>query len=367
MKIRILVAICFLLSLGMLQAQDLYGAFRIKTFPRGADVNLYDIDEYLCETPSPVFPVYMDDYMEYREGIPGREIVLMITKRGYQPLKKKIFVPFLYTDLDEAMDNPTVFKVNLKRDFHRRYYDVCSYYSIRVHRERPIYINWTPGFHPWYPHGHHHQNPPWNPGGHGHGSGHGHNPPPPPPPPGGGQHDGGTISPPPGGGHGGGQGGGNHDGGITPPINPPGGGHGSYNLDSNSNAASSNQISRPPAKPDNPSANKIEKDTRPVNIDRRDRGSGSVIVISKPQVPEREEKPQVSKPADRDKPASPGTVVQKPRPEKQRDHSSAPEVKPGKPASDDRKSYKADDKPTKDKPAKDDEDDNKKDKAKKNK
>lgn len=366
MKMRAIIVICFMLSLSLLSAQDIYGAFRIKTFPRGADVNLYDIDEYLCETPSPVFPVYMDDYMEFREGIPGREIVIMITKKGYEPLKKRIFVPFLYSDLEEAMDNPTVFKFNLKRDYHRRYYNICSYYSIRMHRVRPVYINWSPGYHPWYPHGHHHQNPPWNPGGHGHGSGHGHNPgtPPPPPPPGGGNHDGGTVTPP-GGGHGGGHGsgsGGNHDGGITPPVNPPGGSHGStWNTDSGASAG--NQTSRPPAKPENPAIDKIEKDTRPVNIDRVRKDSGSVIVISKPQTRDKDDNPVVQKPDTEDKRSYKSTNVTKPG--KQEDSKPSYQA----PKSEDKKGYKQslkdDEKPTKSKDKPVTEEDKKKDKKNK--
>lgn len=56
MKTRIIIAICFILSLSLLSAYDIYGAFRIKTSPRGADVNLYDIDEYLSDTPTTCFP-----------------------------------------------------------------------------------------------------------------------------------------------------------------------------------------------------------------------------------------------------------------------------------------------------------------------
>ena len=367
MKMRAIIVICFILSISLLSAQEIYGAFRIKTYPRGADVNLYDIDEYLCETPSPVFPVYMDDYLEFREGIPGREIVIMITKKGYEPLKKRIFVPFLYSDLDEAMDNPTVFKFNLKRDYHRRYYDVCWYYSLRLHRERPVYINWTPGYHPWYPHGHHHQNPPWNPGGHGHGSGHGghghgENP---PPPPGDGHHDGGIISPPGGGNHGGGHDG-DHDGNITPPVVPPGGGghdSGYYPLDTDSHASGSSQNSRPPVKPDNPSVDKIEKDTRPVNIDRVRKDSGSVIVINKPQTGDKDDSPRVQKPEKDEKKSNNSTYVYKS--DKKDDSKSSYQSSKSDDKKADKQSYKTDDKSGKSKDKPDKEDETKKDKKNK--
>lgn len=349
MKMRAIIVICFILSFSLLSAQEIYGAFRIKTTPRGADVNLYDIDEYLCETPSPVFPVYMDDYLEFREGIPGREIVIMITKKGYEPLKKRIFVPFLYSDLEEAMDHPTVFKFNLKRDYHRRYYDVCWYYSLRMHRVRPIYINWSPGHRPWYPHGHHHQNPPWNPGGHGHGSGHN----PPPPPPGGGYHDGGVVSPPGGGSHGGG----NHDGNVT----PPGGGNGSYHFDTDSNSSGASQISRPPLKPDNPQVDKIEKDSRPVNIDRQRRDSGSVI--SKPQSGDKDEKPAVSKAPRAQKNSNNSSNVNKS--DKKDDSKSSYQAPRAETKKAEKNTYQSDNKSNKTKDKADREDDTKKDKKNK--
>ena len=91
MKTKILLAVCLLLSAGLLSAYDLFGAFQIKTSPRGADVNLSEIDLYLCSTPSPVYPVFMDDYMELREGIPGRVIRVIITKEGYVPIEKNLF------------------------------------------------------------------------------------------------------------------------------------------------------------------------------------------------------------------------------------------------------------------------------------
>lgn len=171
----------------------MFGAFKVITKPNGADINLYDSDLYLSKSPSPVYPVIMDESMELREGIPGRTITLMITKEGYKPMKRDIFVPFLYQSQERALDNPSVFKFELKRDYDRSNVSICFYYSYanRHHRHRqhhhwfgaPSYYPWCPpGFIGWY-------YPPYHPGhgNHGHGdnnhhggSGHysgGHNPP----------------------------------------------------------------------------------------------------------------------------------------------------------------------------------------------
>ena len=109
MSKKLLLLICLLLSIGFLSADDLFGAFQIITKPSGADVSLYDIDLYLCKTPSPVYPVMIDEYMVLQEGIPGRKINIIITKDGYVPLKKTLFVPFLYTKEKEALKHPTVY------------------------------------------------------------------------------------------------------------------------------------------------------------------------------------------------------------------------------------------------------------------
>jgi hypothetical protein len=225
MKAKIFLAACLVLYAGILNAQELYGAFKIKTKPKNADVNLYDIDQYLCSTPSPVYPVLPDEYMELREGIPGRAIMLMISKKGYVPLKKEIFVPFLYTSQDEAMEHPSVFFFELERDHHRKHFYISWYYSCRWPRLRPHWHHDGP-CHPWFPPGFNivinPPHPPHPPGGGHHGGGH-H---PPPPPPGGGGHN-----PPGGGGHGG--------GGNPPPPPPPGGGNGGGGIN-------------PPPPPENP-------------------------------------------------------------------------------------------------------------------
>lgn len=189
MKTKLFTTAFLLLALAWLCAEDsMYGAFRIKTKPNGADVTLYDPDIYLCDTPSPVYPVMMDEYMDLREGIPGRAIMLMITKKGYVPLKKEIFVPFSSEDMQEAMDNPSEFTFELEKDYHNLHWRICLFYSFRHRHPHPHFCFDRPHWQPWTPHGHQ--------GGHGHGH-NGHNPPPPPPPPpGGGHHPGGNGSGP---------------------------------------------------------------------------------------------------------------------------------------------------------------------------
>ncbi|MCB5285668.1 MAG: hypothetical protein LHW45_08790 [Candidatus Cloacimonetes bacterium] len=286
MKTKILLAVCLLLSAGLLSAYDLFGAFQIKTSPRGADVNLSEIDLYLCSTPSPVYPVFMDDYMELREGIPGRVIRVIITKEGYVPIEKNLFVPFLYTDQRMALDYPTVFNFRLTRDRSGSYVSICNYYAYNYYRPRPVYYTYYPGYY-WYPPppGGYLPHPPgWNPPG---------------PPPGGnhpghpGSHGGGGANPPGGGGgnpgsHGGG---GSHgsDPGITPPgggghgSNPGGGGYtppsggygsgGSYTPPSNP----SNQKPRPN---NNPGGGSVVEKQKPIYVPSG--GNGGTVEKTKP-------------------------------------------------------------------------------------
>jgi len=221
MKLRIFLALGLMLSTGLLAATTMYGSFKIVTTPRGADVNLYEIDLYLCATPSPVYPVFMDEYMELREGIPGRAINVIITKKGYVPIRRELFVPFLYTDQQIALDYPTEFHFHLTRDRMNAHVKTCVYYTCCYPRPRPV-VYYVP-YHVWYPPlivAHYTYpippRPPHPPGG-------GYDPPLPPPPGGGysgghGSHGGG-----PGGGHGGGP-----DGGVNPPGGGSGGGNGSY-------------------------------------------------------------------------------------------------------------------------------------------
>ena len=184
------------------QMDELYGAFKIITKPKGADINLYDADMYLSETPTPVYPVIMDESMELREGIPGRTITLMITKEGYRPMKKDIFVPFLYQNQERALKHPTVFKFNLKRDYDRSNVSISFYYSYsnRHHRYRhhhhwfgpPSYFPWCPpGYIGWY----YPPLPPYYQGPH-YGLGYWTPYPPPPPHHGDGHHHQGGQNPP---------------------------------------------------------------------------------------------------------------------------------------------------------------------------
>jgi len=114
MSKRLLLLICFLLSIGFLSADDMFSAFQIITKSSSAFVSLYDIDLYLYKTPSPVYPVMLDEYMVLQEGIPERKINIIITKDDYVPLKKSIFVPFLYTKEKEALKHPTVYCCSLR-------------------------------------------------------------------------------------------------------------------------------------------------------------------------------------------------------------------------------------------------------------
>jgi len=72
----------------------MFSTFQIITKPSGAVVSLYDIDLYLYKTPSPVYPVMLDEYMVLQEGIPERKINIIITKDGYVLLKKTILCHF---------------------------------------------------------------------------------------------------------------------------------------------------------------------------------------------------------------------------------------------------------------------------------
>ncbi|HQP83864.1 MAG TPA: hypothetical protein PK058_02175 [Candidatus Syntrophosphaera thermopropionivorans] len=45
----------------------------------------------------------------YKKGFQSGKIKIIITKDGYVPLKKTLFVPFLYTKEKEALKHPTVY------------------------------------------------------------------------------------------------------------------------------------------------------------------------------------------------------------------------------------------------------------------
>ena len=146
---KVLLTISLALLLFSLAAEDyMYGAFQVKTKPSGADVTLYDPDLYLSPTPTPVYPVLMDEYMELVEGIPGRHIMLMITKKGYVPLRQEIFVPFTHEDEVEALEAPSVFLFELEKDVKKVYHKVSIYYGYRYRHPRPpAYVY----YHPWFP------------------------------------------------------------------------------------------------------------------------------------------------------------------------------------------------------------------------
>ena len=146
---RVLLAISLALLIFGLAAEDaMYGAFRVITRPKGADVTLYDADVYLSPTPTPIYPVLMDEYMDLVEGIPGRHITLMITKKGYIPIRQEIFVPFTHEDEMEALGDPSTFIFELEGDVKRVYHRVCIYYGYRHRNPRPpVHVY----YHPWYP------------------------------------------------------------------------------------------------------------------------------------------------------------------------------------------------------------------------
>lgn len=256
MKQKMILLACLILSVGALSAYDLYGAFKIKTVPKGADIYVYDTDQLLGTTPTDIFPVFMDDYMTVRNGIPGREIELVIARDGYVPKREKIFVPLNKLELEDAYDRPTVFSFKLNRSFRGSV--VLSSFFWPHWRPRPHYPQY---FYPYSHHGNHnprprppHNNPPGGnyggsvapnpPGGGGsHGGGNG------------GSHGGGYIPPnPPGGGNGGGA--------ITPPVNPPGGGNHGYPNDSEDSELQSESSNN--SKPKTPFGNrdKAKKDTK---------------------------------------------------------------------------------------------------------
>ncbi|NLK50668.1 MAG: hypothetical protein GX294_08470 [Candidatus Cloacimonetes bacterium] len=132
----------------LLHADSMYGAFKVVTSPKGADVTLYDPDLYLAQTPTPVYPVIMDEYMDIQEGIPGRAIMLMITKKGYLPIKEEIYVPFTHESESEAVESPSVFRFEMERDVKNKYWQVSVYYGYRYRHPKPRHHH---HFHPWYP------------------------------------------------------------------------------------------------------------------------------------------------------------------------------------------------------------------------
>lgn len=218
MKLKITALLGLALLAGTLSAQSMFGAFKIVTSPKGAAISLYGTNQSLGTTPSQIFPIFQDEYAEYNNGIAGRTFDILIARDGYKTLRRQIFVPYNQWYQEDAIDNPTVFRFDLRRQYGSSYN-----YSYVVPPPRPPspWLFWGNLFdgprHHWNGHHNHILPPPPLPGG-GHG---GQNPP--PPPPGGGDGHGSHG----GQGHGSGNGGGNDNGGQNPPLPPPGGsGHG---------------------------------------------------------------------------------------------------------------------------------------------
>ncbi|MDD3144331.1 MAG: hypothetical protein PHG32_09110 [Candidatus Cloacimonetes bacterium] len=198
MKLRLFLIACLVLTAGLLTAQNIFGAFQVITEPRGATVTVYGTNQYLGTTPTQSVPITMDQYMTYNWGVPGRVFDLVISKRGFIPVRQQIFVPYNHRHQRDALRNPTLFHFSLARQQiqprpYWPYWNPTSYYYI----VDPS-TGYGPGNHAChgpganYGHGGNH-----NPGGHNSGS-HG-----------GGNHQGGP--------------GGNNNQGSG--YNPPSGGH----------------------------------------------------------------------------------------------------------------------------------------------
>jgi hypothetical protein len=115
MKAKMLTIACLTMAIGIIGARTSYGAFQIRTKPQGAKVTLLDNRRFVIETPSHSIPLSSDRYMTYYNGVPGKFIDIVITKKGYLPVKEKIFVPINRRWEKAALKNPTVFRFDLTR------------------------------------------------------------------------------------------------------------------------------------------------------------------------------------------------------------------------------------------------------------
>ncbi len=115
MRLKVIAVVSLTMLVGFLSAQEMYGAFQIKTEPKGASITFRGTGQYIGNTPSQVFPVVMDEYTTYNSGIPGRVISLVISKDGYMPLEQDIYVPFNSVNMYDAINNPVVLKFELYR------------------------------------------------------------------------------------------------------------------------------------------------------------------------------------------------------------------------------------------------------------
>lgn len=148
MKLKIFTIALITLWAGILGAQNMFGAYRIESFPRGADVIITGSNQFIGTTPTQTIPVMMDQFMTYWNGIPGRAFNIVIRKDGFTPLQQTIFVPYNRVHQVDALRNPTVF-------------------SYRLERRPNQGGNHSSGWH--YPGGgHSEQNPGGGHGGHGH-------------------------------------------------------------------------------------------------------------------------------------------------------------------------------------------------------
>ncbi|MEF3694528.1 MAG: PEGA domain-containing protein [Candidatus Cloacimonadota bacterium] len=115
MKVRYLALAFVALWAGMLNAQNMFGAFKIETSPQGADVIITASNQFIGRTPTQAIPVMMDQFMTYYYGTPGRAFNLVIRKDGFRPLQQTIFVPFTRAHQADALRHPTVFNYRLER------------------------------------------------------------------------------------------------------------------------------------------------------------------------------------------------------------------------------------------------------------
>ncbi len=138
MKVRYLALAFVALWAGVLNAQNMFGAFRIETYPQGADVIITASNQFIGRTPTQAIPITMDQYMTYHHGVAGRVFNLVIRKDGFRPLQQTVFVPYTRVHQADALRNPTVF----------------SYRLDRIPMDNPGYGNHPGGGHPGGGHGH---------------------------------------------------------------------------------------------------------------------------------------------------------------------------------------------------------------------
>ncbi len=110
----LLIALLALLA-GLLSAQNMFGALKITTQPKGAIVSLYGTNQYLGTTPNLVVPLQMNQNTVFVGGRPGRMMDVLISKPGYITQRQQIFVPYTSVRERDAVRNPTVFQFSLQK------------------------------------------------------------------------------------------------------------------------------------------------------------------------------------------------------------------------------------------------------------